>query len=265
MAPLLDLGADALGGVLQQRAEIEHLGVEGEPAGFDLREIEQVIDQLQQVAAVAGHGREEVPLGLAERTQVLGEQHFAEADDAVQRRAQLVRHVRQKLALHLTGALELRIQSRQLVGLIFEERRGTARLGRATAGALMRRFPLTGDGQIGEGDFQRRPLIGGQGRHREECEQRGQASPDPQRHQRHHTGGRAGDAQFRACLGRGAALQLTQLLALAHQFSHDRAPHAQRLDAGRNGGGPLVGVETREIQHQGLRARRGAHDAERAA
>ena len=75
--------------------------------GLDLGEIEHGVDQLQQVLA----GRVDLPevvgelLG-AEVGGVLLE-HLAVADDGVERRAQLVRHVGQELGLVAVGDLEL--------------------------------------------------------------------------------------------------------------------------------------------------------------
>ena len=72
-------------------------------AGFDLRKIENVVDQIQQVRA----GRIDIAgeidlLGQQIAGRIVG-QLLAEDENRVERRAQLVRHVGQKLGLVLRG------------------------------------------------------------------------------------------------------------------------------------------------------------------
>ena len=70
--------------------------------GFDLRQIENVVDQREQVLP-GGMDVVQIVLLLcrsARRKCLL--QHFGKADDGVQRRAQLVRHVGEELGLVLT-------------------------------------------------------------------------------------------------------------------------------------------------------------------
>jgi hypothetical protein len=86
---------------------VEALEVELHLAGFDLREVEHGVDQLEEVLA-----------GGIDLLEVVGEllgaevggvllQHLAVADDGVERRAQLVRHVGEELRLVAVGDLEL--------------------------------------------------------------------------------------------------------------------------------------------------------------
>ena len=75
--------------------------------GLDLRQVENVVDQLEQVLA-AGADRADVvaALGLVAVVGVADEQ-LGEAEDAVERRANLVAHVGQELALGAVGGLGL--------------------------------------------------------------------------------------------------------------------------------------------------------------
>ena len=76
------------------------------PPGLDLGQIEHVVDQAEQVAAVG--------LDVGERLAQFGrhlavelvEDDLGEAQDRVQRRAQLVAHVGQEFRLGAAGHLE---------------------------------------------------------------------------------------------------------------------------------------------------------------
>ena len=108
--------------VVAQAGEGDLLDLDGDGAGLDLREIENVVDQVQQVGA----GRVDV----AGKLDLLGEQVaggvfgelLAENEDGIERRAQLVRHVRQELGLVLRG-------ERQLGGLFLQRAAGLLDLG----------------------------------------------------------------------------------------------------------------------------------------
>ncbi len=105
-----------------QAGEGDLLDLDGDGAGLDLREIENVVDEVQQVGA----GRVDVAgeldlLGREVAGGVFGEL-LAEDEDGIERRAQLVRHVRQELGLVLRG-------ERQLGGLFLERAAGLLDLG----------------------------------------------------------------------------------------------------------------------------------------
>ena len=93
--------------VIDRRREIERRDVEVHSSRFDLREIEDVVDQGQQVLA----GRQDVVqvlgLLLAHFTEHSLQQDIRESDDRVERRPQLVRHAGEKLRLVLAGNFEL--------------------------------------------------------------------------------------------------------------------------------------------------------------
>ena len=93
------------------------------------------------------------------------EQQIAEADDAVQRRAQLVRHVREELVLELARLIELGVEAGDLAVLLleflvqrgeirvlrFEALRGVPHFHGQPALLLMRGFAFAGDRQVGRG------------------------------------------------------------------------------------------------------------------
>ena len=100
-----------------QAAEEDLLGVDGDGAGLDLRQVENVGDQVQQVRAGAVDGARELHLLVRQIAFGIVRQLLAENQDAVERRPQLVRHVGEELRLVLRG-------QRQLRGLVFERAAG---------------------------------------------------------------------------------------------------------------------------------------------
>ncbi len=68
--------------------------------GLDLRQVENVVDQAEQVLAVAVNLLRVAELALPEHAIAVLLQDAGEADDGVQRRAQLVAHVGDELAAH---------------------------------------------------------------------------------------------------------------------------------------------------------------------
>ncbi len=100
--------------VAQRRPQREGGRVEIEPAGFDFREVEDVVDDRQQRVGRQLHHVE--VFALVGREPGLQRQ-ARHADDAVHRRPDLVAHVRQELALRAVGELGvlrhlLRVQHR---------------------------------------------------------------------------------------------------------------------------------------------------------
>ena len=102
---------------LQQVGEEDLFGFDRDRAGLDLRQIENVGDQVEEVGAGAVNRARE--LDLLRREVALGvvRQLLAEDQDAVERRAQLVRHVGEELGLVPRG-------QRQLLGLVLERAAG---------------------------------------------------------------------------------------------------------------------------------------------
>jgi hypothetical protein len=100
--------ADQRDRIRQRRRQVEARQLELHAPGLDLGEVEDVVDEREQVAP-----------GLVDVLQILGlllvdlaehalRQHLREADDRVERRPQLVRHVGEELRLVLVRHLELR-------------------------------------------------------------------------------------------------------------------------------------------------------------
>ena len=93
------------------------LRVDGDGARLDLRQVEDVADQVQQVGAGAVNRARELDLPRRQvALRVVGEL-LAEDQDAVERRPQLVRHVREELGLVLR-------RERQLGRLLLERAAG---------------------------------------------------------------------------------------------------------------------------------------------
>ena len=111
----LDLGGEhdvgLLGPAAHQGQAFLDCGVERhallaqlEFAGFELGEVENVVDQVEQVAAAGVDVLGVVGVFLqAHRTEHLVLDHFREADDGVQRRAQFMAHIGQELGLGAVG------------------------------------------------------------------------------------------------------------------------------------------------------------------
>ena len=98
---------------IQQVGEDDLLRVHRDRAGFDLRQVKDVADQVQQVSpgTVNRAGELDLPGGQI-AVGVVGEL-LTQDQDTVERRAQLVRHVGQELGLVLGG-------QGQLGGLLFQ-------------------------------------------------------------------------------------------------------------------------------------------------
>ncbi len=75
-----------------------------EAAGFDLRQIEDVVDEAEQMLAAVADVADVGDVALvAERTEQLALHHLGEADDGVERRAQFVADVGEELGLGAVG------------------------------------------------------------------------------------------------------------------------------------------------------------------
>ncbi len=91
-----------------QHAKVEVLLVKLNPARLDLREVKHVVDEAEEMLAGAVDALER--LGEAGELRAFGllAQHLGQADDGVERRAQLVAHIGEELRLVLARNLELR-------------------------------------------------------------------------------------------------------------------------------------------------------------
>ena len=91
---------------LRSGSSLDLLEVEPDAAGLDLRHVEDVVDQVEQVLAalvdVAAYSRY---FSVAERAEHARLHDLGEADDGVERRAQLVAHIGEELRFRLVGVL----------------------------------------------------------------------------------------------------------------------------------------------------------------
>ena len=100
----LFLGAagDDAGGLGEQAIEVERLAGQPHAAGFDLRHVEHVVDDVEQVLpAFADVTAVLVVLLGAERPEHARLHDLGKSDDGVERRAQLVAHIGQELGFGL--------------------------------------------------------------------------------------------------------------------------------------------------------------------
>src|SRR5258708_39240686 len=95
-------GGKNLDGFIDRVAQAEFDPLELELARLHLREIQYVVDDLQQRSSGVRNGFRQVPLARSELGRL---QKFRHAHDAVHRRTNLMAHARQKLALGAAGAL----------------------------------------------------------------------------------------------------------------------------------------------------------------
>src|SRR5205814_10635810 len=98
---LLRAHLDDVYDALQEAREVQRQRVQLELAGLDLREVEDVVDQRQQVLPALLDGRQAA--GLLGREVAVPLQQLRIAEDRVERRAQLVAHAGQELALRAAG------------------------------------------------------------------------------------------------------------------------------------------------------------------
>ena len=107
VAVLLRQRLHGLDDVLDQRSERERFEVKLHSPGFDLGQVENVVDQREQMARGAQHPVERLDLILAFEVAGVLQQHLGDADDGIERSAQLMAHVGEELRLVLARDLEL--------------------------------------------------------------------------------------------------------------------------------------------------------------
>ena len=101
----------ALEGFLQR----ERRELELDLPRFDLGEVEHVVDEREQVVSGGQDVVEVLRLLFVDIADHPLAQHLREADDRVQRRPQLVRHVGEEVRLVLAGRLELPVEAPELI------------------------------------------------------------------------------------------------------------------------------------------------------
>src|SRR5262249_39164522 len=108
--PVLVLFGKLSGGAddfADQARQIDRLGIELELAGFDFREIQNLIDETEQVRAGRIHTTQRLQRLLRAEARRVADHHFGQTDNSVERRAQLVAHAREEPGLVLARHLEL--------------------------------------------------------------------------------------------------------------------------------------------------------------
>ena len=107
MAPL-GLVAERARHRVEQVGEVDLLGIDRDGSRLDLGQIEDVADEVHEVGAGAVDGARELDLLVGQVAVGVLAELLAQNEDAVERRAQLVRHVGQELGLVLRGERQLR-------------------------------------------------------------------------------------------------------------------------------------------------------------
>ena len=119
-APALGFVLERPGDHVDERREVDLFGLDGHRARLDLRQIEDVGDQIQQVGAGRVDGPGELDLLPTEIPFGVVAQLLAENQDAVERRPELVRHVGEELRLVLGRQRELRRLVFELAAGLFD-------------------------------------------------------------------------------------------------------------------------------------------------
>src|SRR5262245_23598738 len=94
----LSRGADDL---INKPCQINRLGIEFELAGFDLREVQDLVDEAKEVGPGGIHAAQRLQRLFGAEARRVGDHHLGQADDGIQRRAQLVAHAGEELRLAL--------------------------------------------------------------------------------------------------------------------------------------------------------------------
>ncbi len=78
------------GQVGEQGAELDHLHLDGHATGIDARQVDEIVDQMRQVAGVLGDAVQDVALGRFERAEGMIQQQVDVPEHDVQRGSELV-------------------------------------------------------------------------------------------------------------------------------------------------------------------------------
>ena len=99
--------ADEGQGILERRRQVDVRHLELHPAGLDLREVEDLVDEGQEVLPGGVDVLQVLVLFFVEVAEQPFAQDLREPEDGVQRRTQLVGHVREELGLVPAGDFQL--------------------------------------------------------------------------------------------------------------------------------------------------------------
>ena len=100
-------------GVVDQVAHVDRLGFDRQPSRFDLRIVEQVVENLQQRARRLVDHAQHFALVRIERRAL---QHFDEPEHAVHRRADFMAHHREEVVFRTRGRFGQVARAREFVG-----------------------------------------------------------------------------------------------------------------------------------------------------
>ena len=113
VAPLR-CGLDHLRAIEDQHVEFDRHRVQCQAPGLDLRQIQHLVDQIQQMVSGLQGFIDEGPVSPVECLIQLHQ--LCKTQDGVERCSQLMAHARQELALGAVGALRFVISHHQLAG-----------------------------------------------------------------------------------------------------------------------------------------------------
>src|SRR5579862_10006428 len=99
----------AINGLAYRIRRAEHLGMQFQPPRFNLAEVEDVVNQLQQMPRVLLDMHNEPLLGGIERAFQFFRQQVRKSNDRVERRPKLMAHAGEKLALEPVRALDFAV------------------------------------------------------------------------------------------------------------------------------------------------------------
>ncbi len=95
--------------LIDKPGQIHKLGIEFELAGFDLREVQHLVDEAKEVSPGGIHTAQRFQGLFRAEARRIGDHHLGQADDGVERRAQLVAHAGEELRLVFARQLELAV------------------------------------------------------------------------------------------------------------------------------------------------------------
>jgi hypothetical protein len=93
--------------LIDKSYQIHKLGIEFELTGFDLGEVQNLVDEAKEVGPGSIHAAQRLQRLFRAEARRVGDHHLGQADDGVERRAQLVAHAGEELRLVLARLFEL--------------------------------------------------------------------------------------------------------------------------------------------------------------
>src|SRR6478672_3495001 len=93
--------------LIDKPCQIDRFGIEVELAGFDLREVQHLVDEAKEVGPGGIDTAQRFQRVFRAEARRVGDHHLGQADDGVERSAQLVAHAGEELRLVLARQLKL--------------------------------------------------------------------------------------------------------------------------------------------------------------